>query len=672
MNRKIIGIASGIVVVALAGGGSIVAYQQSVKKQVNSATTELKQALKKQDYHQLMTLFNKQSIEAAGFTKETAETKYQTIFDALNVSGIEVTEVKQEKQSKDNYKVSYKVSMMTSMGEIKDEAYQTNLIKTDDGWTFDWSPSLIFAEMSGNDKVMINEETASRGKLLDRNGVELATEHDYQQVGVIPDKLGEGTERKSNIKAISEAFDLSVDTIESFLAPDWATGEVFVPLKTLAKNLSEEALSNLPKGVMISSKEMRYYPLGEASAQLLGYTGKATAEDIEKNPELTADMIIGKSGLEASLDEKLRGHNGGTVQIEDEEGEVKRVILANDKQDGEDITLTIDSKAQQIAFDSLNNQPGSAVVNEPSTGELLVLASSPSFDPNQMTVGISAEDYDKYQTNKDLPFIERYATSYAPGSTFKTLTAMIALDANKLTPEDSLSIDGLKWQKDDSWGNYYVTRVKEASPVNLETALVNSDNIFFAQKTLEMGEKTFRTGLEKFDFNESLKLPIAVPKASISNEDSFNSDILLADTGYGQGELLIPPVTQLSMYSPLMNEGTLVYPQLVKGQEKTPDKKEVVSKESANIVLNDLVGVVANSDGYAHELFQPNKTIAAKTGTAEIKDKQDTTGKENSFLLFMDKDDKQFMGLVLSEDSRKNGTAVSKTRTLLDYLVEHY
>ncbi|MGX7031333.1 penicillin-binding transpeptidase domain-containing protein [Vagococcus zengguangii] len=669
-NNKLKGILIGAVVVALAAAAY--AYQHHIKKQVNLSTAQLKKAIKKQDYEQLISLFDEDSIEEAGFTKESAATKYATIFNALNVSSVKITDFKQEKQDKNHYQVAYKLSMTTSMGEIKDEAYQTTLTKTDNGWQFEWSPALIFAEMTGNDKVMINEETAERGKILDRNGVELATKRAYQQVGVIPAKLGEGEERDKNIKAIAKKFDLDVETIESFLAPDWATGEVFVPLKTLVNDLSDEDLADLPTGVMISSKETRYYPLGEASAQLLGYTGQATAEDIEKNPELTADMTIGKAGLEASLDDQLRGKNGGTVQIEDEDGKVKRVILANDKEDGQDVTLTIDSKAQKIAFDSLDNQPGSAVASDPSTGELLVLASSPSYNPNQMTVGISTKDYQTYQEDENLPFIERYATNYAPGSTFKTLTAMIALDAGTLKPSDSLDINGLKWQQDDSWGNYYVTRVKEASPVNLETALVNSDNIFFAQKMLEMGEKTFRQGLEKFDFNESLELPITVPKASISNEASFDSNILLADTGYGQGELMIAPVTQLSMYSTLMNDGNLVYPQLVKGQEKPADKKQVVSKESANIVLNDLVGVVANQDGYAHDLYQSGRVIAAKTGTAEIKDKQDTTGKENSFLLFMDQEQKQFMGLVMSEDSRENGTAVSKTGALLDYLVTNY
>ena len=113
-------------------------------------------------------------------------------------------------------------------------------------------------------------------------------------------------------------------------------------------------------------------------------------------------------------------------------------------------------KHQKIAFDSLKDQAGSTVVTEPTTGDLLVLASSPSFDPNKMTNGISQEDYDAYHNNKDLPFISRFATGYAPGSTFKTITAAIGLDNGTINPENRPFNQRIeKWQKDSSWGDYF-------------------------------------------------------------------------------------------------------------------------------------------------------------------------------------------------------------------------
>jgi penicillin-binding protein len=155
--------------------------------------------------------------------------------------------------------------------------------------------------------------------------------------------------------------------------------------------------------------------------------------------------------------------------------------------------------------------------------------------------------------------------------------------------------------------------------------------------------------------------------ASLSNEKSFSTDILLADTGYGQGELLISPIQQAAMYSVFMNDGQLTYPRLMDYQ-KTEVKENVISKESATTILADLVHSVSDEEGYVHQFYNPDFVLAAKTGTAEIKEKQDTTGIENSFLLYFDTENKQFMGITMVEDSRENGTAIEHSDDLVKYL----
>ena len=125
---------------------------------------------------------------------------------------------------------------------------------------------------------------------------------------------------------------------------------------------------------------------------------------------------------------------------------------------------------------------------------------------------------------------------------------------------------------------------------------------------------------------------------------------------------MISPIAQLTMYSVFMNDGALVYPQIIKDQE-VKTKADVIGAESANTVLNDLVDSVASPEGYVYSLYNPAFNLAAKTGTAEIKEKQDTLGTENSFLLFFDVDHRNFMGLIMSENSRENGTATEKPVT---------
>jgi len=186
-----------------------------------------------------------------------------------------------------------------------------------------------------------------------------------------------------------------------------------------------------------------------------------------------------------------------------------------------------------------------------------------------------------------------------------------------------------------------------------------------------MGEATFRKGLDKFIFGEELALPIAMNPAQISNEKQFNSEILLADTGYGQGQLLITPIQQATIYSVFQNDGNLVYPRLLADQQ-TKVKEAVISKNAANTIVTDLLGNVEDEAGYVHNMYNPNFSLAAKTGTAEIKEKQDTDGKENSFLLTMDRTNNRFLTIIMVEDSGNNDTATNISKPLIDYLETTY
>lgn len=404
---------------------------------------------------------------------------------------------------------------------------------------------------------------------------------------------------------------------------------------------------------------------------MIGYVGDITAEDIEKNPELSSTGKIGRSGLEMAYDKELRGTNGGKLSVTDEEGNEKAVILQHEVKNGQDIQLTIDANAQKTAFDSLNGKPGSTVATAPKTGDLLALVSSPSYDPNKMTNGISQDDYRAYEEDPNRPFISRFATGYAPGSTFKMITAAIGLDNGTLNPDEVLTINGLKWQKDSSWGSYQVTRVSDVPQVNLKNALVYSDNIYMAQETLKMGEEAFRNGLNQFIFGEDLDLPIPMNPAQISNEDSFNSEILLADTGYGQGQLLINPIQQAAMYSVFANNGSLVYPRLVMDQE-TKNKKNVISESSVQTILPDLVDVVQDPNGTAHSLATLGIPLAAKTGTAEIKEKQDEKGQENSFLYAINPETNGYLVISMLENREEGDSATNRAPALLQYLNQTY
>ncbi|HIB3575886.1 TPA: penicillin-binding transpeptidase domain-containing protein [Enterococcus faecium] len=669
-NRTGAYIAGAVILIAAAGGGYFYYqhYQETQAVEAGEKTVEqFVQALNKGDYNKAAEMTSKKAANKSALSEKEILDKYQNIYGAADVKGLQISNLKVDKKDDSTYSFSYKAKMNTSLGELKDLSYKGTLDRNDGQTTINWQPNLVFPEMEGNDKVSLTTQEAARGNIIDRNGEPLATTGKLKQLGVVPSKLGDGGEKTANIKAIASSFDLTEDAINQAISQSWVQPDYFVPLKII-----DGATPELPAGATIQEVDGRYYPLGEAAAQLIGYVGDITAEDIDKNPELSSNGKIGRSGLEMAFDKDLRGTTGGKLSITDADGVEKKVLIEHEVQNGKDIKLTIDAKAQKTAFDSLGGKAGSTVATTPKTGDLLALASSPSYDPNKMTNGISQEDYKAYEENPEHPFISRFATGYAPGSTFKMITAAIGLDNGTIDPNEVLTINGLKWQKDSSWGSYQATRVSsDVSQVDLKTALIYSDNIYAAQETLKMGEKKFRTGLYKFIFGEDLDLPISMNPAQISNEDSFNSDILLADTGYGQGELLITPIQQAAMYSVFTNNGTLVYPKLIADKE-TKDKKNVISETAVQTIVPDLREVVQDVNGTAHSLSALGIPLAAKTGTAEIKEKQDVKGQENSFLFAFNLDNQGYMMVSMLENKEDDDSATKRASELLQYLNQNY
>lgn len=661
-------IGAGIVVLLAAAGGGFFYYQHVQEQQAVKAGEKTIEgfidSLNQENYEEAVKSL--QVENGSDLTEQDILEKYQNIYGAAEIRGIKLSDLSVTKKENDTYEFTYKAKMNTTLGELKDLAYEGTLSQEGDQTKINWQPNLIFPQMEGQDKVSLSTDIAARGEILDRNKQPLATTGKLKQLGVVPAKLGEGEEKTTNIKAIAEAFDLTEDSIEQAISQGWVQPDYFVPLKIIEGETPE-----LPSGATIQEVDGRYYPLGEAAAQLIGYVGDITAEDIEKNSELSSTGKIGRSGLEMAYDKELRGTNGGKLSVTDEEGNEKAVLLQHEVKNGQDIQLTIDANAQKTAFDSLDGKPGSTVATAPKTGDLLALVSSPSYDPNKMTNGISQDDYKAYEEDPNRPFISRFATGYAPGSTFKMITAAIGLDNGTLNPDEVLTINGLKWQKDSSWGSYQVTRVSDVPQVNLKNALVYSDNIYMAQETLKMGEEAFRKGLNQFIFGEELDLPIQMDPAQISNEESFNSEILLADTGYGQGQLLINPIQQAAMYSVFANNGSLVYPRLVMDQE-TKDKKNVISESSVQTILPDLIDVVQDPNGTAHSLAALGIPLAAKTGTAEIKEKQDEKGQENSFLYAINPETNGYLVISMLENREEGDSATNRAPALLQYLNQTY
>ena len=634
------GVAAAIVIIA-GGFGLYHWYQGKTEADAVQATAQTyTQAFAKRQYDKAVKQVDTSHLTGPGwhYTAKTLAARNQAVFDRVGASDIKITNVKTKKYDSKTYELTFTANMNTKIGKLSAQHYEAPIVKVGDNWRIQWSPRLLFPSMDGKDTVQIDLIAATRGQIYDRNNQLLAKNGDVTQAGLVPGKLGTGADRTANLEKIAAAWDVKVTSLETLLKQSWVTDDTFVPVKIVTD-------SPVMTGAAYQTIGSRTYPLGEAAAQLIGYVGTATADDIRKDPTLTANSKIGKTGLEQIYDKQLRGTDGGQISIQN--GDNIHPLLTKKAVNGKSLKLTIDANQQKTAYTQLAGKAGSVVTMNPTNGELLTLASSPSYDPNAFVNGISQTDYDKYANNTSLPFLSRFAQRYAPGSTFKMLTAAIALRNKTITPDTTKSISGLKWQKDSSWGDYKVTRTVDAASENMTQALVNSDNIWFAQVALKMGASAYLKGLAPL-FKTQADLPLTMKKAQISNSGKLASETLLADTAYGQGQLLLSPIEQAAMYSTIANGGTMQQPTLIQGT-KGKRTNSVLQANAANTVKTALTHVVSDQAGTAHNLAIDGHTIAAKTGTAELKQKQDTDGKENGFLVAMDADKNTYLTVALIE-----------------------
>ena len=654
MKKKIIIISVIVCLSILAVGGFLIYSSKATKPEniLNEYISKINEA-KYNEMYEMISDRSKGQITEEDFVKRN-----KNIYEGIDMSNLKIDIKNIEKESSKKYAITYITSMNVSGQNISFEN-RSNIIKEDNKLKIDWSSNMIFPNLNGTDKVKVSTSKAIRGKILDRNGKELATNGKISSVGIVPGKLGEN--KTESINKIAELLNLSSETIENKLKASWVKDESFVPIKNVSmdENDLKEKLLQI-KGVMISSTNGRIYPLGEATAHLTGYIQSITKEELEKNPEYSSTSLIGKTGLEKRYEKELKGKDGIEIYITDSEGNKKDTIIKKEKVDGENIKITIDSIIQNNLYKELKNDEGLFVVMNHKTGEIIALVSTPSYNVNKMALGVSSEEWKELQENEKTPLLARYTQKYCPGSTFKPITGAIGLSTNSLKTTDTFSYSGKSWQKDKSWGDYNITTLTAYSgEKNLKNALIHSDNIYFAQATLQIGKDNFINGLKKLKFGEDIDFEFNLSKSQFSNSDTIKSETLLADSGYGQGQILVNPIHMASIYSSFANNGNMVKPYLEYKENKETEylAKEVFTKDAVQEIKNDLIQVVENPEGTAKDMKINGVTIAGKTGTAELKVSKDSEGDTIGWFDCFTVDDSNMPYVIVGmvEKANKNG-----------------
>ena len=425
----------------------------------------------------------------------------------------------------------------------------------------------------------------------------------------------------------------------------------------------------------------REYPYGEITAHLVGYVRGISEEELEahKGEGYTASSIIGKNGLELAFEDRLKGKNGTGIYMVDENENVLETIAETDMEDGEDIKTTIDLELQQKIYEEYGNDNGFSVAMNPKTGEVLAMVSTPSFDSNKFITGFTDEEWEALSTEEDTPMFARYESTWVPGSSFKPITGAIGLTTNSFTATESFGSSTLSWQKDESWGDYKVTTLTTyGGASNLRNALIYSDNVYFAKAAIRIGADTFAKQLLKIGFDKEMDFPISMSTSQFGSNNEFSSEISLADSGYGQGKILVNPLHIASVYSAFVNDGNMIKPYIeyaktntdlnentAESKEKSTEDSEqkywiknAFSKEAANEIRDDLIQVVENPNGTGYGARINGLTLAGKTGTAELKGAGEDEGEElgwfNTFVV-SDEDDEQLLMINMIENVENRG-----------------
>jgi len=499
--------------------------------------------------------------------------------------------------------------------------------------------------LADDNRINIQLLPPPRGRILDRFGQPMALNKQQFRVLVVPEqalRVGD------TLDTLAKLMDLSEHERER-IKKEVGRKRGFVPI-TIKENLSWDEMAriqvNAPDlpGIMIDEGLTRFYPHGADAAHLLGYVSSVDEADLTGDPLLQLPGFrIGKDGVEKIYDLQLRG-KGGTSQVEvNAYGRAIRELERQEGEAGADVVLTIDERLQSFAGKRLGEESASVVVMDVHTGDLLALVSNPSFDTNAFSRGLTNEEWKDLSTNDHKPLINKpLAGQYAPGSTFKPVVALAALEHGIISPEQTIHCNGRY-----NLGNYVKHCHKVHGSVNMARAISVSCDVYFYEVARRLGVDKIAPMAKRFGLgapsgiglpNEKAGLvPTEAWKKAVRNERWSPGDNL--NVGIGQGDVLATPIQLATLAARLANGGLAVKPRLVRtavqGIEPVDDGVQS-SFESLNLpapdlaivrqgmydVVNGPAGATTAASGGKLRFTDPERKdwkLAGKTGTAAVR-----------------------------------------------------
>jgi penicillin-binding protein 2 len=508
-----------------------------------------------------------------------------------------------------------------------------------------------FEAMAESNRTATESIPSTRGIVTDRHGKALVRNVPTWTVKIRPADLPY-PQRDAVVARLSELLGMKAAEINTRIEANPGSRFDLVRIKSdvdesTARLIAEEGLK-LP-GVQVVVESRRDYLYGPLLAQILGYTGAIDATqlaDLQAKGYLPDD-IVGKAGVEASYETELRGLYGQQTVERDATGEVTRVLETNqDAKPGDSLVLSVDLKEQQYAQQALEwglkkagVRRGVFIAMNPQTGEILAMVSLPTYDDNDFAQGITDAQMKKYLTDKDTPFVNHaIAEQYPPGSTYKLVTGLGALQDKKITKTtEVLSKPYVQLGPDKFWEWNH----RGWGPLNIVQGFGHSSDTFFYQVAAMLGIDRLAYWAKQLGFGAptGIDLPGEVAGVVPTNQwkqDTFGQGIFPAETiqaGIGQGFDVSTPLQVLNAYAALANGGKLYQPQVVRevhaadGTVVRPFTKKLIRKlpiSTANLQTMRLAARNVSTSRHTYNVVDMPIVVSGKTGTAEfgVKDAQ--------------------------------------------------
>ena len=486
----------------------------------------------------------------------------------------------------------------------------------------------------------------NRGVIQDRNGLVLARNYSAFTLEITPAKLEESLD--ATIDAVSEYVDIQPKDRRRFrkLLEESKSFES-IPIRT---RLSDEEVARfaanryLFPGVDVKARLFRHYPLGASASHVVGYINRINQKDLDniEAQEQTANYKgtdhIGKTGLEQKYEFQLHGVAGYEEVEIDAGGRAVRSLSRTAPIPGNDLTLTLDTKLQEMTEKAFGDRRGALVAIEPSTGGILAMVSTPTFDPNLFVDGIRSEDWDLLNNSPDRPMVNRALNgAYPPGSTFKPFMALAALELGKRTPQQAIADPGFfvyggHTFRDDKKGGHGLVDMYKSIVESCDTyyyALANDmgiDNISRFMGSIGLGSKT---GVDLEGESEGVLPSPEWKKKRFKRPEQqkwFGGETI--SIGIGQGYNAYTPIQLAQAMAALANNGVMYRPHLVKyiTDSKTGERRMIEPEpfrtlpwkpEHIETIKKAMVGV--NTEGTGKRAFAGAEYVSGgKTGTAQV------------------------------------------------------